>query len=117
MIRRAWRVLADPPTSDTAFVLRNLGIPACTLFAALPLMPFWEGPVLSRFADLVWMFMLLYVVRQRDTARIAARCAVSLSHDIPSSRHPDMPPSPPAATTGPHRNAPTPTARHRNEAP
>lgn len=38
--------------------------------------------------------------------RVRLRAAVRVSPDIPSSRHPDKLPNPPAATTGPGGNVP-----------
>ncbi|MFD1546984.1 hypothetical protein [Nonomuraea guangzhouensis] len=75
MIRRAWRVLVDPPGSDDAWILRSLAIPTAVLFAAVSLMPFWEGPRLAVPMDAVWLYAVLYAVRQRDEARAQVRAA------------------------------------------
>lgn len=75
MIRRAWRVLTDPAGNDDAWILRSLAIPCAVLFAALSLMPFWQGPPLAVPMDAVWLYAVLYVVRQRDEARAQVRAA------------------------------------------
>ena len=69
MIRRAWQVLAAPPLSWAAAVLR-LVIPIGAGVALVSLIPgvTWPVPV-SRLIDLVALYVLLIAIRQRDRAR------------------------------------------------
>lgn len=71
VIRRAWRVLADPPTSNAASFTRVM-VPIWALAALLSVVPGWPVP-LVRLADVVWLYVVLVVVRQRDEARANPR--------------------------------------------
>lgn len=82
MIRRAWLVFAAPTLSDDAWVLRTLAIPTAVVFAALGLMPFWEGPRPATPMDVVWMVAFLVVIRQRDSARAEAKQAAVVVTDV-----------------------------------
>lgn len=73
MIRRAWRVLADPPGSGTAGLLRIV-IPFVALVAVLALPPLLDLRHMPKLMDVAWLTALLYVVRQRDQARGDAAC-------------------------------------------
>lgn len=92
MIRRAWRVLADPPQTRAAAILR-LAVPGWALVALLSLAPGipWEMP-LRRLFDVAWLYVVLVVVRQRD----AARGSESDSEPVRASGHQDDPTKPPA---------------------
>ena len=65
--RRAWRVLADPPTSDTSSILR-IAVPLWGLMSLLAVIPNWPVP-LHRLIDVAWLYVVLWVIRQRDQAR------------------------------------------------
>jgi len=73
VLRRAWRVLADPPGSGTASLVRNLALPAVLLSATITLLPAWTVPTLAKPMDVVWVYAILWVVRQRDEARAATK--------------------------------------------
>ncbi|MEU4410733.1 hypothetical protein AB0F88_40035 [Streptosporangium sp. NPDC023963] len=73
VLRRAWRVLADPPTSEAASFIRVM-VPIWALAALLSLVPGWPVP-LARLVDVLWLYVVLVVVRQRDEARADARQA------------------------------------------
>jgi hypothetical protein len=60
-------VLTDPPASDIAALLR-LAVPLWLVAALLSVVPGWPVP-LYRLIDVVWLYVVLYVVRQRDEAR------------------------------------------------
>ncbi|MFN2636870.1 MAG: hypothetical protein ABR585_07590 [Gemmatimonadaceae bacterium] len=69
VLRRAWRVYADPAGSETARLLRFI-IPIEAVFAVLRLTLDWSFPMPStRPMDVIWLYALLWVVRQRDEAR------------------------------------------------
>jgi hypothetical protein len=59
-------VLADPPASDTAAMLRNFAVP---LVAALFIARLCGWHMRATVGDLLLMVWLLAAVRQRDTAR------------------------------------------------
>jgi len=88
VLRRAWRVLADPPTSDTARTLR-LGVPLWFLSALLSVIPGWPVP-LVRLIDVAWLYALLWVVRQRDEAR--AHTDPRDGGEVLQTTRPDRPP-------------------------
>lgn len=72
VLRRAWRVLADPPASDAARAIL-LGLLLYGLHSIAAAMPFWDVPGPLRPDDALWLYVLLWFVRQRDEARAAAR--------------------------------------------
>jgi hypothetical protein len=69
LLSRGWRAIADPPGSNLVTFLRNFAIPVGVLLfvVRLSMGPMW-GPGLP---ELVWMFVLVAVARQRDDARRA----------------------------------------------
>lgn len=65
--RRAWAVIAAPPASHTASFLRVL-IPVGAVLAAVNVFAL-PGVPIAKPVDVVWVYALLWVVRQRDEAR------------------------------------------------
>ncbi|MFB4275775.1 hypothetical protein ACBJ59_10820 [Nonomuraea sp. MTCD27] len=81
MVRRAWRVIAAPPLSRTAGVLR-LAVPVWAVASVLGLvLGLVFGPSLGvewswslpRLSDAVWLYVVLVVVRQRDRVEAGGR--------------------------------------------
>jgi len=69
VLRRAWRVLTDPPASEAARLLRFL-IPLETAFVSLRFLPGWDFSwPHTTLMDVLWLYVVLYFVRQRDEAR------------------------------------------------
>lgn len=116
-LRYSWHVIADPPRSWTARILRfaipvwaAAGLASLLLTLALDMPWSWSLP---RLADAVWLFIVLGVVRQRD----AARAAVGVSPHVQASGHAGNRDHPPRARTAPPAPHPEITPDHRNEAP